>query len=238
MITIKNFISAPTRLQWMLLCLQPYEHGCCILARQGDTPGIHPISGLTHITFCETCLSQIRKETANCLVLSVVYCLNHHSWPVSCWHVPNVAWHYWDMCNKLHPWGHPVNRVLHHHIILSPPLRCPTCRHPWGAVSDLQVSTNGQRPHLLVHNKMQHQGSCQEVQDRHQSKTLFTCWAFNQFPQVSCRKSAQISKRRSKTGSSVRINSLLKPNNTGFPLWVLFSLTYFHQRNSSWGIHR
>ena len=54
-----------------------------------------------HIDFSEKCLSWIRRETANCVVLWAVYWPTHHSWPASYWHIPRVVWHYWDICDKL-----------------------------------------------------------------------------------------------------------------------------------------
>ena len=118
MISLKNLIAAPVRLQWMLLRLQQYD--LTITYRPGkemllaDALSQLPSKTDTEIqldlrvdaisllsAFNCSCLTKIAAKTQKDLILSTVHRLTLNRWPNRCAHMPRIARNYWDFRDEL-----------------------------------------------------------------------------------------------------------------------------------------
>ena len=117
MISLKNLIAAPVRLQRMLLRLQQYD--LTITYRPGkemllaDALSRLPSKTDTEIqldlrvdaislsAFNRSHLTKIAAETQKDPILSTVHRLTLNGWPNRCAHVPRIARNYWDFRDEL-----------------------------------------------------------------------------------------------------------------------------------------
>ena len=121
MISLKNLIAAPVRLQWMLLRLQQYD--LIIIYRPGkemllsdalshlpsrtDTADPARSQGFNAISmsaFTHSHLTKIAAETQKDLILSTVHRLTLNGWPNKCTNVPRITRSCWDFRDKLSIW--------------------------------------------------------------------------------------------------------------------------------------
>jgi hypothetical protein len=115
MITQKNLMNAPPRLQRMLIRLQPYDMvvryrpgkemllADC-LSRLPSKANCEPIQlavRIDHCAFSPSRLDSLRKDTAEDPILSVIYRFTQHGWPETRRRVPRIARRYWDFRDEL-----------------------------------------------------------------------------------------------------------------------------------------
>ena len=117
MISMKNLIAAPVRLQRMLLRLQQYN--MVITYRPGkemllaDALSHLPsrtdteiklnlrVDAISLSEFSRSHLTKIAAEMQRDPILSTVHRLTLNGWPVRCTHIPRIARNYWDFRDEL-----------------------------------------------------------------------------------------------------------------------------------------
>ena len=117
MISMKNLIAAPARLQRMLLWLQQYD--MTITYRPGkemllaDALSHLPsqtdiqiqlnlrVDAISISAFTRSCLTKIAAETQWDPILSTVHRLTLNGWPNRCTNICRITRNYWDFCDKL-----------------------------------------------------------------------------------------------------------------------------------------
>ena len=114
---MKNLISAPVRLQQMLLRLQQYD--MVIMYRPGkemllaDALSHLPsrtdteiklnlrVDAISLSEFFRSYLTKIAVETQRDRILLTVHRVTLNGWPTRCIHAPRIATNYWDFRDKL-----------------------------------------------------------------------------------------------------------------------------------------
>ena len=115
MIQHKPIHAAPSRLQWMLLCMQKYDYTICYKLGKDRVPADHlscfpsncnylPIplaQNIQHVQLSTADLDIIRSSVEHDLVYSTIYCLTLRGWSDHIQDVPHVAQHLWGTGDEL-----------------------------------------------------------------------------------------------------------------------------------------
>ena len=143
MISMKNLIAAPARLQRMLLWLQQYD--MTIMYRPGkkmllaDAFSHLPswtdtqiqlnlrVNAISISAFTRSHLTKIAAETQWDPILSTAHRLTQNGWPDRCTNIPRIARNYWDFHDKL---SIEDNLLMKGEWLIIPP-SCRDSYHGW-----------------------------------------------------------------------------------------------------------